>query len=432
MIYCKPIHRFGAPAYVLYLDVDPASHLENTEFVKSQFMALESVYGRGIGTVAVVAGVSIFFITLLYLSFIRLAMLRHVNELTRVMGNISGGDGDLTGRLEVRGDDEIGCLAGRFNTFAEDVMNTVIEATNAVQVVTDGSAEVVTNVDASYSDVKNVYERVKTLSENMLRQTRNMDDCENISNQLTNDREYLSSRVADAVGAMERIIGNKESGENRISSLTESNRAGVEKNRKTASDIQNLNAQIEDINNIVEEIKNIAKQTQLLSLNASIEAASAGEHGKGFAVVAASVKDLAQESAASALKIEKIIASIGQSAAQSVEAMTEITRMAEERDTYVEEVQETFSGISSEVEKMRSIFDDVNKSLDAVASGSERMRGEVRNLRDIGMENKQSVESVDESMSSQVRAMENIKSLSDRTTATIGDLEETLRRFKVN
>jgi methyl-accepting chemotaxis protein len=258
-----------------------------------------------------------------------------------------------------------------------------------------------------------------------------MNDCEAVSNQLSSDCKYLLSRVSEAIKAMVRIVRNKENGENRISKLMESSRAGAEKNKKTADDIRDLNAQIEDISHIAEEIETIAKQTQLLSLNASIEAASAGEHGKGFAVVAASVKDLAEQSAVSALKIEKIITAIGRGAANSVEAMAEVTQMTEESDACVDGVRETFSGIASEVEKMRVIFEDVNKSLSSVASVSERMRGEMRNLRDIGLENKESVDAVDESMGSQVRAMENIKSLSERTTATISDLEKTLKRFKV-
>jgi methyl-accepting chemotaxis protein len=322
-------------------------------------------------------------------------------------------------------------LASKFTTFADDIMRTVVEAACAAEVVTSASAEVVTNIDASYSDVKNVYGRVKTLLDNMLKQVSSMDGCESISDQLTHDCEYLSSRVSEAVEAMRRIVGNKENGESRIYQLTESNRLSVNKNRKTADGIRELNTQIESINNIVEEIKTIAKQTQLLSLNASIEAASAGEHGKGFAVVAAAVKDLAEQSAVSALKIEGIITSIGRSASNSVESRADITRMAEENDSFVEGVRETFSGIASEVEKVGAIFDDVNKSLTAVASVSERMRDEIKNLRDIGFENKQSVESVDESMGSQVRAIENIKLLSDKTTSTVSDLDETLRRFKV-
>jgi methyl-accepting chemotaxis protein len=431
VVYCKPIKRFGAPAYVLYIDVNPTSYLENTEFVKSQFNILESGYDSGMMIVLCVSGALILSVIALYMFFIRLGMLRPLGELSAVMSDISGGSGDLTGRLIVRGNDEIGSLAGKFNEFIEGIMNTVSEAKNAIDVVTDGSSEVVGNIGASYSGVKNVSDQVKNLSENIQKQVRGIDGCEEISEQLARDCEYLSSQISEAVDAMERIISNKNNGEGKISSLTESNKLGIEKNRKTAGDISDLNAHIADINNIVDEIKRIAKQTQLLSLNASIEAASAGEHGKGFAVVAGEVKGLAEQSAASALKIETIIDSIGRSSASSVEAVTEVMRMAEEQDSYVGEVRETFSGISAEVEGMRAIFGNVNKSLDAVASVSEKMRGEMRGLREIGIENTHSVESVDESMGSQVNAMENIKRLSDRTTSTIGDLEGTLGRFRV-
>jgi methyl-accepting chemotaxis protein len=429
--YCKPIERFGGMAYILCLNVDPASYLENTVFVNASFAEFEKSYSKGMMAVACVSGGLIALTILLYTSFIRFGMLRPLKELSDVMENISDGSGDLTRRLTVRGDDEIGRLAKRFNAFAAEIMKTVFEAKSAADVVTHGSSQVMLNVDASYSGVKSVSERVKSLSENIASQARGVDGCEEISDQLLMDCEYLSAQISEAIQAIERIMGNKENGERKISDLAEKNRAGIEKNRKTANDIRELNTQIADITSIIDEIKTVAKQTQLLSLNASIEAASAGEHGKGFAVVAAAVKGLAEQSANSAFKIQRIIASIGQSSAESVQAVTEVLRIAEEQNTSAEAMRETFVGIASEIEAINGVFGNVNDSLNMVSSVSGKMRDGIRDIRAIGLENKQSVESVGESMASQVDAIENIKSLSDKTASTIEELKETLDRFNV-
>ena len=430
--YCKPIERFSGTAYILYMNVDPASYLENTAFVKARFTEFEKSYAKGMMTVAWVSGGLIALTILFYMFFIHFGMLRPLKELSDVMENISDGSGDLTRRLAVRGGDEIGRVAERFNAFVAEVMNTVVEAKNAADVVTHSSSQVLVNVDASHDGVKSVSERVKNLSENIASQTRGVDDCEEISEQLLRDCKYLSSQISEATQAVERIMGNKENGEMKITDLTEKNHAGIEKNRKTADDIRELNAQIADITNIIDEIKTVAKQTQLLSLNASIEAASAGEHGKGFAVVAAAVKSLAEQSANSAFKIEQIIASIGQSSADSVQAVTEVVRIAEEQNASAEAMRDTFAGIASEIEAINGVFGNISDSLNTVSSVSERMRESIRDIREIGLENKRSVESVGESMTSQVGAVENIKTLSDKTASTIGELKETLDRFEVD
>jgi methyl-accepting chemotaxis protein len=319
----------------------------------------------------------------------------------------------------------------KFNTFIDYIFKIVVEARNATEVVTDGSTKVMSNIDASYDGIKNVSDRVATLSGNMIKQVGSVDDCDKVSNQLTNDCSYLFEQMSSAAEAMDRILQNKESGEQRIASLTATNKICIDKNKKTADDIRELNTEIANINNIVDEIKTIAKQTQLLSLNASIEAASAGEHGKGFTVVASEVKDLAEQSAASANKIEKIITSVGQSSANNVEAVTGAMKLVEEQDAYVTAVGETFSGITSHIDDMRRIFDNIHKSLDAISKMREQMHDEIQNLRDVGLENKRGVESVDESIESQVSAIENIRGLSETTTSTIEDLEKTLMRFKV-
>jgi methyl-accepting chemotaxis protein len=308
----------------------------------------------------------------------------------------------------------------------------VVEAKNTAGIVTNGSAEVMSNIDASHDGMKNVSARIATLSENMLKQLGSTGDCERISELLIQDCNYLSEQTHDAVAAMEKILRNKQNGDERIAGLTETNDVCVEKNKKTAENIGELNTQIANINDIVDEIKKIARQTQLLSLNASIEAASAGEHGKGFAVVAGEVKDLAQQSTASADKIEKIVASVGERSANNVESVTEAVKLIEEQKSYVMAVGDSFGGIMAQIEEMRLVFDNINKSLVNISGSREKMNHEIQNLHCIGQENKQSVESIDDSVTSQVSAMESIRRLSETNTEAIGELDETLLRFNVD
>lgn len=184
------------------------------------------------------------------------------------------------------------------------------------------------------------------------------------ASQLIENYEYISSQISNATAVINRIMDCNMDSERNLSTFIEKNTAGKEIDKKAVDGVSDLNSQIVDITQIVDEIKAVTKRTQLLSLNASTEAASIGEHGKGFVAVAEAVRMLAEQAANSALKIEKIIASISNSS----DAVTETMRISEEQITYVKEMQEIFSNISSEIEAVNSIFGNVNQSLSTMRS----------------------------------------------------------------
>ena len=201
---------------------------------------------------------------------------------------------------------------------------------------------------------------------------------EEISAQLLGDYENLSSRISEAVAAIDKIMQDKERGERKMSALAEKSGVGIEKNKKTAYSVNGLNSQIAGITHVIGEIKTTIEQTRLLSLNASIEAASAGEYGKGFALVAGAVKSLADQSADSALKIEHAVASIGRGSAESVEAATEVMKISEEQNTCVEEMRLIFSSIAPEIEAVNSVLGNIKSLSDKTASTIEELKGTLR------------------------------------------------------
>ncbi len=431
VVYGKAVPRFGAPAYILYLSIDPAGYLENTRFVKSQFEALEANYNKALLTVAVVSAALILLVICIYMFFIRRALLAPIHRVARIMGNISEGGGDLTERIDIRSRDEIGAFAEKFNLFVEKIKHIVHDAKNAAGVITHSSSEVVRNLDDSYNGIKDISSSVRNLSENIARQVRNANDSQTISEQLSQDFGYLSLQIEEAVQTVERILRNKETGEGKISLLVDKNTQSLESSRKSAEDIRALNEQIVNIHGIVDEIKAVAKQTQLLSLNASIEAARAGEQGRGFAVVAANVNELAEASATSALKIESIIDAIRASSAESVEAVAGVMDIAHEQAEHVQEVEKTFAAITDEIDRIKTVFDNLDQAIATVGSAKDTMTGYIRDLSRVSGDNQDSVSVVERSMDSQVRVVENIRNLSGKTADTIGDLGDTLNRFRV-
>lgn len=409
VVFCNPVQRFGGPAYVLYLSIDPTGYLANTSFVKSQFDALETTYNNALLIVAAVSVGLTLLVIAIYMFFIRRALLAPINRVALVMRDIAEGNGDLTERIDVRSDDEIGSFAEKFNLFVEKIKHIVFDAKNATGVITGSSSEVVRNLDESYDGIRDISSSVRHLSENIAEQVRNANDSEVVADRLSEDINYLSGQVADALGALERILRSKEGGEGKISLLVDKNAQSLDSSQRTVEEIRALNEQIMDIHGIVDEIKAVAKQTQLLSLNASIEAARAGEHGRGFAVVAA----------------------VGASSAEGVEAVSGAMGIAREQAAHVDVVKETFAAITEEIDRIKAIFDNVGRSIDTVETAKEAMAGHIRSLSRMSGDNETRVATVERSMDSQIRVMENIRGLSGRTADTIGDLDDTLKRFKV-
>ena len=271
-------------------------------------------------------------------------------RVANAMESLEAGEGDLSFRLAVESDDEVGQLARHFNGFVSKLQNLMREvAENAAtlstssselaqisdrlvensQTVSQGATavaerthEVSSNVEAVASAAVEATRNVASVSSSTEQMSQNMAQVSLAAEAVASNAVEVEGSIRDISDAMATIRGNTEK-------AATVSRQGAEKATPVQQLLRELTESAEATGKIVALIQKVADQTNLLSLNASIEAASAGEAGKGFAVVANEVKDLARETTEATKKIELQISDMQGFTRQSVGAIGTIIELME-------------------------------------------------------------------------------------------------------
>jgi methyl-accepting chemotaxis protein len=266
------------------------------------------------------------------------------------MRDLAGGDGDLTFRLRVESSDEVGQLAEQVNAFLgklQTVMREVADNASTLsassdelasisdrlvensQSVSEGASavaerthEVSSSIEAVASAAQEATRNVSAVSSSTDQMSQNMAQVSLAAEAVASNAVEVEGSIRDISDAMATIRGNTEK-------AATVSRQGAEKATPVQQLLRELTASAEATGKIVALIQKVADQTNLLSLNASIEAASAGEAGKGFAVVANEVKDLARETTEATKKIELQISDMQSFTRQSVGAIGQIIELME-------------------------------------------------------------------------------------------------------
>lgn len=254
------------------------------------------------------------FVTIITLNWINGRLLLPLHNVSQALSDIASGGGDLSRRLPVTSSDEVGKLAANFNRFVDHMSDLVMHIRNQATDLQDNARSM---ADRAYSSVKELGQQQEQIS--MVAQS--MDEMTNATHEISRHAERTATSVDESVSSAEE-------GKNQVDKTRDSIVVLANKVEQAGSVISNLNKHAQDINGILATIQGIAEQTNLLALNAAIEAARAGEQGRGFAVVADEVRVLSQRTHASTGEIQAMITSLQGTAQHAVAIMDDSRALA--------------------------------------------------------------------------------------------------------
>ncbi|MEA5388588.1 methyl-accepting chemotaxis protein [Haloarculaceae archaeon H-GB11] len=346
---------------------------------------------------------------------------RKAEEFGAVMETAA--DGDLTARLDEDVDNEgLTDIAVAFNDMLSDLEATLL----TVQEVSEESAVVSEEVTASAEEVKAASEDVSTnvqeIAEGASRQDESIRQAANEMTDMSATIEEIASS-SDEVAAVTDEAAALGSEGREYAGKTVTKMDEIEETATEAiAEVERLDSEVEEISEVVGLIDDIAEQTNILALNASIEAAAADQAGDGFAVVADEVKHLAEETRESTKDIEARIDTVQASTSETVENMREMGERVEEGMETVDQAISTLEAIVDKVEDANASVQSINDATDEQATSTEEV---VSMVEDVG---RVSEETLAQSQSVSASAEEQTASITE-VTNSIEQLSEQSQRL---
>ncbi|MPY22759.1 methyl-accepting chemotaxis protein [Shewanella sp. YLB-07] len=292
---------------------------------------------------------------------------RQINRLLEAMEDIAQGDSDLSKRIHMDREDELGKLGDAFNRFAAKVQGMLEQTRELTHRVDSGVSGAVAICDEALHSVSQQKQEISSVATAATEMAHTSQEMANSAQRASDFSEKAQQESRDGM----EIVAKATQGMQSLSSQV----------IEAAKVVRHLRTSSEQIGEVLSVIRGIAEQTNLLALNAAIEAARAGEQGRGFAVVADEVRTLASRTQDSTANIQEIIQTLQQNALQAEQVMEEGVEQANVGQELTIQVEEALTGITSAISAIQQQTIEITSSIGQQAVVAEEVACNVENIR---------------------------------------------------
>ncbi|MGF9766999.1 methyl-accepting chemotaxis protein [Bacillus albus] len=357
-------------------------------------------------------------------------LVKPIQQIDSKLKELSSQEGDLTARLQVNSNDEIGTIATSFNKMLENLQHIINRVQKTSVEVQNASENMLEKTNISREATIKVQSTMSSLNASIQSQSASMEESSTAMDDMTVSvqriAESASSVTELAVATSEQANDGSTVIQKSVSQMTTIHDAV----NATSEVVERLITHTKYIDTAVQSISNIAEQTNLLALNASIEAARAGEQGKGFAVVADEVRKLAEQSKTAATDINQLLHQIQQDTETASSMMSQGRSEASEGIHVIREAGNSFTTIVEQVNKVSTQMQDISATAEEMAASAEEMNASLNNIASISTEVSSETAATAQSAEKKVITMNEMTQTAKQMKQTVEELDQLVSHFK--